>query len=447
VPNKTERWIFIAGGLLALALAAGIAVDVSNVERLHTQTRWVAHTYEVMASLDKIVADLDNAESGQRGYLITGDARYLQPYDQAAAAIASDVAHLETLTGDNPSQRAPIAELRAHAHAKLAELADSIKARRDAGFDAAKAIVLTDRGRAEMDALRGVISRMAMHEEELLVQREQSAASAYRISIVAAFGGGAIALVLIVAYMFLLRRYLRERDRVARESSEADRRKDEFLATLAHELRNPLAPISNSLHLLEDGNVAPATHQRARETMRRQMSHLVRLVDDLLDAGRIRTGKLVLARQRCDLADAIQHGIEIATPSIEAAKHELVVSIPHPIQVDGDPARLAQVFSNLVGNAAKFTPRGGRIDVRAKRDGNEAVVRVRDNGVGIDRAHLDEIFTIFAQVGSHERGGLGIGLSLVRQLVEMHGGSVEAHSQGAGQGSEFVVRLPALPAD
>src|SRR5215472_11224863 len=168
VANKTERWILVAGGLLALALAGGIAIDVSNVERLHTQTGWVAHTYEVMASLDKIVADLDNAESGQRGYLITGDAHYLRPYEQAAAAFASDVARLETLTADNPAQRAPIEELRAHAHAKLAELSESIQVRRDQGLEAARAVVLTDRGRAEMDALQRVISRMVQHEEDLL---------------------------------------------------------------------------------------------------------------------------------------------------------------------------------------------------------------------------------------------------------------------------------------
>ncbi|HVX12194.1 MAG TPA: PAS domain S-box protein [Pirellulales bacterium] len=229
---------------------------------------------------------------------------------------------------------------------------------------------------------------------------------------------------------------------------EADHRKDEFLATLAHELRNPLAPMRNALQVIQlAGNDTKAVGQ-AREMMERQMRHMVRLVDDLLDVSRITRGKLELRKQRVDLLAVVRTAVETSRPLIEAASHHLTITMPQqPLFVDGDPVRLAQVFSNLLNNAAKYTEQGGEIWLTAERQGSDAVLSVRDTGLGIPKEMLAKVFELFTQVDrtlEKSQGGLGIGLTLVRRLIEMHGGSIEARSEGYGKGSEFIVRLPAV---
>ena len=227
---------------------------------------------------------------------------------------------------------------------------------------------------------------------------------------------------------------------------DADRRKDEFLATLAHELRNPLAPIRNGLAVMKLAPDNPQALRQTRQMMERQLDHLVRLVDDLFDVSRISQGKLQLRRGRIELASVIHSAIEACRPLTEASGHQLGLALPaQPVYLDADPVRLAQVFSNLINNACKYTERGGRLGVRAERIAGEAVVTVSDNGVGIPSEQLGRIFEMFSQLDStleRSHGGLGIGLSLVRRLVELHGGRIEAHSAGPGHGAEFAVRLP-----
>jgi signal transduction histidine kinase/ActR/RegA family two-component response regulator len=227
---------------------------------------------------------------------------------------------------------------------------------------------------------------------------------------------------------------------------ETDRRKDEFLAILAHELRNPLAPLRNALHVLRLASPNPETLEHTRGIMERQVQQMVHLIDDLLDISRITRGKVELRKERVELAAAIQDALEACRPLIEAAGHDLAVSLPpEPIVLDADPTRLAQVFSNLLNNAAKYTPRGGSIRLTAERQGDEVVVKIRDTGIGIPADMLPRVFEMFTQVDrslERSQGGLGIGLSLVRGLIELHGGSVEARSEGPGRGSELLVRLP-----
>jgi PAS domain S-box-containing protein len=231
---------------------------------------------------------------------------------------------------------------------------------------------------------------------------------------------------------------------------EANRAKDEFIATLAHELRNPLAPIRTALEILKlDRGNGPAS-QRARETMERQLAHMIRLIDDLLDISRITSGKIRLEKKRVALAGALESAVETSRPAIEAGRHALDVQLPaETIELEADATRLAQSVANLLNNAAKYTPPGGHIVLRAWREGGCAVIEVRDNGVGIAPEMLEQVFTMFAQVNrtlDRAQGGLGIGLSLVRSLVGLHGGSVEAASDGPGRGSTFTIRLPCLPA-
>ncbi len=225
---------------------------------------------------------------------------------------------------------------------------------------------------------------------------------------------------------------------------EADRRKDEFLATLAHELRNPLAPIRTGLHLLRASPPGSRTGDEARAMMERQLAHLIRLVDDLLEVSRISSGKIELRPAPVELAAVVLSAVETSRPAIEAARHRLDVSLPpEPVMLHADLVRLSQVLANLLNNAAKYTDPGGHIAIAGARDGADAVVSVRDSGVGIEADMLPRLFSLFTQ-GDRMRsqGGLGVGLALARRLVELHGGTIEARSEGSGQGSEFIVRLP-----
>ncbi len=246
-------------------------------------------------------------------------------------------------------------------------------------------------------------------------------------------------------------RDLSERRRAEEALWLADRRKDEFLATLAHELRNPLAPLRNGLHIARLSGHADARLARTINMMDRQLAHLVRLVDDLMDVGRISSGKLELHRVPLRLSEVLAGSIESSRATIESREHDLVVDIdPTSGRVVGDADRLTQVFTNLLTNAAKYSNPGGRIRLTLRREQDAEVVQVIDNGVGIPPDELHGVFDLFSQVRQHQglaAGGLGIGLSLVKKLVEMHGGSVQAHSGGIGHGSTFTVRLPALAAD
>jgi signal transduction histidine kinase/CheY-like chemotaxis protein len=232
----------------------------------------------------------------------------------------------------------------------------------------------------------------------------------------------------------------------ARRLEEADRRKDHFLATLAHELRNPLAPIRNALHFMQLRGSRDPDMQNARDMIDRQVRQMVRLVDDLMEVSRITLGQIQLQSAPVSLAIIITNAVEVSHPLIDAARHRLLVELPNEtLYVEGDSTRLSQVLQNLLNNAAKYTPPGGQISLRAERDGEFAVIRVCDTGIGIPPAMLDRVFEMFTQVdrgSSLAQGGLGIGLALAQQLTQMHGGRIEVSSAGEGRGSEFSVRLP-----
>ncbi|HEY6820509.1 MAG TPA: ATP-binding protein [Burkholderiales bacterium] len=241
------------------------------------------------------------------------------------------------------------------------------------------------------------------------------------------------------------RAQLAEREATAQALKEADRRKDEFIATLAHELRNPLAPLRNALnvlHLTAAGGPAAQLH----EMMERQVLHMVRLVDDLLEVSRITRDKIDLRKSVIDIERVIESAVETSRPAVESGRHRLVIQrTAEPLYVDADAVRLAQVFANLLNNAAKYTDEGGEIVLRTEKEDGHVAVSVRDNGVGIAPGALGRVFDMFMQGESARargQGGLGIGLTLARRLVEMHGGEITASSEGLGRGSEFVVRLP-----
>jgi signal transduction histidine kinase/CheY-like chemotaxis protein len=246
------------------------------------------------------------------------------------------------------------------------------------------------------------------------------------------------------------RRQVEEQNRRLEEVEAAlkqvDRQKQEFLATLAHELRNPLVPIRTSVQILRLKGSHDSESKEIWNVIERQVSYIGRIVDDLLDTSRIAQNKLQLRTERIALAAVVEQAVEISGPFIAAAGHELSVKLPSiPVHLEADPTRLVQVFINLLNNAAKYTERGGRISVTAEQSGREVVVNVTDNGVGIGADALPHLFDMYMQVEhslKRSQGGLGLGLPLVRRLVHLHGGSVAAHSDGPGKGSEFTVRLP-----
>ena len=230
------------------------------------------------------------------------------------------------------------------------------------------------------------------------------------------------------------------------ELRETDRRKDAFIATLAHELRNPLAPVRSAAQILQLSAAGAQDSERARTIIARQVAVMARLIDDLMDVSRINRGHIELRRERVELAHVLDLAVEASRPHIAEFGHELEISLPDgPIELDGDVTRLSQVFVNLLTNAAKYTERGGRIELSVHHAAHEVVVTVKDDGIGIAQGQLERVFTMFSQVEdalSRSRGGLGIGLSLAKHLVELHGGRVRAESAGLGHGSRFTVTLP-----
>jgi len=244
---------------------------------------------------------------------------------------------------------------------------------------------------------------------------------------------------------------LSERIRAEQDLRDADRRKDEFLATLAHELRNPLSPIRSAVALIQRQGSPDARLRELSDIIDRQAKHMTRLLEDLMDASRITRNRIELRKERLDFSTVVAAALETCTPLIEAKGHTLKVTLPDsPLELEADSTRMAQILANLLSNAAKYTDPGGTISLSVVRDGNNIRISIRDNGIGIERDHLPRLFEMFSQAASaldRSGGGLGIGLALVRGLVEAHGGRVEAHSQGLGAGSEFVVYLPLFAPD
>lgn len=236
----------------------------------------------------------------------------------------------------------------------------------------------------------------------------------------------------------------------SREQSEMlqnqDRRKNEFLATLAHELRNPLAPIMSAVEVVRNGHLSKEEEVEVYDIVQRQVQHMVRLIDDLLDISRISRDKIQLRLEKVAIGDVVRNAVETSAPLIAEAGHELTVDLPgEPIEIDGDAVRLSQIVANLLNNAAKYTPDGGRIDLTVVPLDEMVEIRVKDNGIGIPPELITDVFGMFHQIDQHldlSKGGLGIGLTLVKRLVEMHNGQIAVESDGEGKGSEFIVRLP-----
>lgn len=442
-----DKWLAGAGGLVALlVMAAGLTFH--STRRLNGDALWVAHTHEVIDTLDEIIVSMREAEAIQRSSIITGHESRFSEVTAGIAAAKRSVETLRLLTDDNPDQQARIPEVQA-AIADLAGLwSHTAKLRNEQGFDAARSIISSDKADQSMSHLQRLLRQMGESERTLLDERAARTDETYRSALATGLLTGVAAIAGVGAFTILLRRHLAARKRAEQALQEADGRKDEFLATLAHELRNPLAPIRNALQVMRLAGDNVELAEQARGIIDRQLSQLVRLVDDLMDVSRISRGKIELRKERIELAAVVHSAVEASRPVIEQAGQQLTVTMPQqPIVVDADLTRLAQACMNLLNNAAKYTEPGGNIWLTVERRGSDVALSVKDTGVGIAASELPLIFDLFTQVDrslDKAQGGLGIGLSLVKRLVEMHGGRVEAKSDGPGSGSEFVITLPVL---
>jgi signal transduction histidine kinase len=435
----------LAFALALLVLILGGLLGVISAERLIINYRQVGYTDDAMMDVATLFATLSNAVTSQRGYLLTGDDAYLRPYGSATKRLPGELSLLEVhVTGRQ--QQARLAALEHSIDLQLGDLALAI-AREKAGDHAtAVGIMLTNRSEARMDSIRAQVAAIQTAERALLAQRGAQSERSSHAALVTIIVPALIGAALLGLVFYLSRRNLQLERSAAEALRKADRHKDEFLAFLAHELRAPLAPLRNAVAVLKRAGTDEGIRQQMHEMMERQLGQLARLVADLVDVSRIARGQIDLRREPVDLARIAQQAIETCRPLIDSARHALEVSVTRePLCVDADPARLTQVMSNLLHNACKYTEPGGRIELALTRDPGEAVIRVRDTGIGIPTDEIHDIFDLFVQVdGSAERsqGGLGVGLAVVKRLVRMHGGTVSAASEGPGRGSEFVVRLP-----
>lgn len=572
-----DRGFVIGIAAVCVVTAGNSALAYHNTVLLYQAAAEVTHTHKVLDALAELLSTAKDAETGQRGFVITGDLEYLRPYHIAEGTISQWIRQIDSLTTDNPEMQQQLPELRRVVGDKLAELRETVALRQNEGFAAAERMVLTGRGRVTMDSIRIQVGRMVAEEERQLRDRTAKATRNRTFAISALVIAGLVQLATLAALIVLLRRKIRSRERaaallheqqewfrttlfsigdavittdtaglvsnlnpvaealtgwttaeaggrklddvfrvvheetrapignpalqalregvvvslishsvlIARDGTEhpvddsaapirdpggqvlgavlvfrdiserreaesrlreADRRKDEFLAVLAHELRNPLAPLRHALEVLHLAPGDPAAVEQVGGIMERQLQQMVRLIDDLLDVSRIAGNRLELRREPIDISTVVHSALETCGPLLAQSRHALKLTLPpHPLHVDADRSRLAQAFANLLNNAIKYTEPGGRIWLTVERTAGEVVVTVRDSGIGIPEAMLGRVFEMFVQVDSsidRAQGGLGIGLQLVKRIVEMHGGSVVAQSGGPGRGSEFVVRLP-----
>jgi signal transduction histidine kinase len=451
--------IRVLAAVALLALAADGFIAYWNIKALIATERSLTSSHARAIALESAISLVKDAETGQRGFLLTGDEEYLAPYTEAIAGLDTSLERVRTLW---PAASYPqVDRLVELVHGKRAELGETIVLRRQGRLSAAEAIVRRGRGRQQMDDIRAVAAQLRAEEEERLAAATQRSAASRRTAFATAAFAGGIALVAVLGCLWLVRQdliknvqvaaeraQLLQREQEARSAAEnANRMKDEFLAKLSHELRNPLHAVMGWLQIMQQRPDDAGLRQRALETIERNAGSLQRMIEDLLDLSRAASGKLEIRRAPTAIGPIVASVVETMRPSAVArgiALEETGASVD--AVVAGDHDRLAQVVINLVSNAIKFTPQGGRVGVDVSRSDGQVLIAVRDTGLGISPESQQQIFEPFRQAGpkvTGPEGGLGLGLTIARQIVELHGGTIDVFSDGIGSGSRFTIRLPA----
>jgi signal transduction histidine kinase len=438
-----------------IVLALGLTA-YSSTQREDASARLVAHTHAVLAQNQAVLARLADAETGERGFLITGDSSYLRPYRGAAADVALRLDTLKQLTSDNPMQRQRIDRLDTLARRRLALLEAQVERRATRGFAASRIdIIRMGGGRAVMDSVRRLVAAIEANEQQLLNARNADQATRARLVFWVVSAGTVVAAVLALLISLALSRYAVTQTTLARllaerteEAERANRVKAEFLANMSHDLRTPLNSIIGYIELLAMGIHGPVTPDQADDLQRieRSSDHLRALIDDVLDFARIEAGRVQLHIQEVSVSEVLAGLDSLVAPQAQAKQLRLRLACDPGLLVRADRERLDQILVNLVGNAIKFTPNGGSIDVECRTDDRSVIFDVRDTGDGIPAERLGDIFEPFVQVAppaGSSRQGIGLGLAISRELVRAMNGDLTVVSS-PGAGSTFTLRLPGV---
>jgi signal transduction histidine kinase len=463
MPNTIRAVSGAAFGLAAVLLIVVSAFTYRSLVRSTRASESVEHTYAALSALDDVSARLVDAETGARGYAVTGAERFLEPFDRATATLIPAIDRLAAITIDNPNQQRRVGVLRDQTAAAIGLLRQVVALGRS---HQSVPLDLSDREKARMDAVRATLRQMRAEEQRLMEQRSESARLAAATSRAITVGLIAVTVVVLaMSFWFVDRRAMqvrrlteslsarvRERtaalERAVAEADAANRSKDAFLARVSHELRTPLNAFMGWTRMLRDGHLPPARAADAIAAIDRNAVVLNTLVEDLVDLARINAGKLQISRGPVDLQSVVREAVQVVEPAAQAKSIRVTTAGQEASAiVAGDAVRLRQVFWNLLSNAIKFTPRDGEVALGVRALGPEEVeITVTDSGRGIAEDFLPHVFEPFAQADGTGERGLGLGLAIVQQLVAAHGGRISASSPGVGAGAVFTVVLPLVAA-
>jgi signal transduction histidine kinase/CheY-like chemotaxis protein len=450
--HRGTRIALIAGLVILGVMVLNTVIHYWNIRRLGETSDQILRSSEKLRAASQVFMAMQEAETSQFGYLLTGNRSYLDPFLKASDIINQRVSRLGELVTESPEQRDAVASLKPPLNAKLEAIQQSLKIHDQDGPEAAREFIRGTMGKFEVNSLRNLLTQFEKDEREthakLISLSDASTFSTVWFSLFAAVVGMGI-LGLIYYY---LRRELLIREQFAKYLMDQDKMKSNFLAILGHELRNPLAAIRNSVDVLEMQNAEMPPHvEEIRAIIKRQTEVMVRLADDLMDTSRMTYSKLQIKLQPLNFRELLERLVGDArkTHRENNVSIDLAGSSDKAVWIDGDEARLSQVVNNLLQNAVKFSRGGQTIHCELTQPDTKTMqLRIRDHGLGIDPEKLEEIFQPFTQSRRNDRsaGGLGLGLALVRGFVQLHGGTVKAESDGAQKGSAFVLRLPCIPA-
>jgi len=441
-------WVLLSASIVLIIVTA---IFLSrSLATLNAGSRWTSHAESLRYQLIEFSNSMSELGSGFSNYILTHDTSGFERGRDAAAALPEQIAALQAATADEPESQALVTALIGLARERATQ-SEQLRAQLLSGNVAAVQTALeSGERRRAMETARTIVTQLQNQETKLLAFHQLQTERARRVVAIGIVAEAALAILLLVSIAVVTVGYAERRrdlqNKLAETLREADQRKDIFLATLSHELRNPLAPIRTATRLLEGAEVKPAQIERSCRIIARQVRQMAALLDDLLDVSRITRGILTLRPEPMAPAEVIDAAVETAEPSLRAKRQELRRQEPdRDLILRADPVRLTQVVANLLTNASKYTDPEGEISLRVACDGDDIVITVRDTGVGIRPEMLPRVFDMFWQSDSshdHRDEGLGIGLALVKGFVELQGGRVEAHSAGLNEGSEFSVHLP-----
>jgi signal transduction histidine kinase len=462
--QSVENKIKIGVAIVLAALIANAALSYRATRILINNDRSVFHTHQVLTALEVVLSTLTDAETGERGFIITGANEYLEPYQSAVGQIDQDLRTLKELTADNPQQQERIPILQQGIAERLSILKSGIDFKTAGNTEAAQALIASGAGKRSMDDVRRLINEMETVENRLLAERMEDSRKSQSYTFLTFVTANLLAGSLLLATAIVVTKGVRDRrqaeaersqllaaERASREQAEAaNRSKDEFLAILSHELKTPLTAVHGWIQLLKTREVDRQTTEKALAVIDRNLRIQNQLIDDLLNVSKIISGKLQIHQEMVNALEIVNATIETVRPSAEAKQISIRLESDTDLPtISADPARLQQIVWNLLSNAVKFTPKSGNIIVKVNRTIRDLRIAVQDSGEGISPEFLPQVFNRFSQADTSKtrfHGGLGLGLALVRQLVELHGGTVSAESAGPGKGSTFAVTFP-LPAD